>query len=101
MDVILLLLAAFGCTLILMYGEILSLLGIRQFLEKYNFFKKLLKCSMCTGWWVGLVIVVIYLPLGSILPFAFASAGICFTLERAVILIDDNIIKLNAEKMDK
>jgi len=101
MDVILLLLAAFGCTLILMYGEILSLLGIRQFIEKYNFFKKLLKCSMCTGWWVGLVIAVIYLPLGSILPFAFASAGICFTLERAVILIDDNIIKLNAEKMDK
>ena len=101
MDVILLLLAAFGCTLILMYGEILSLLGIRQFIEKYNFFKKLLKCSMCTGWWVGLVIAVIYIPLVSILPFAFASAGICFVLERVVILIDDHIIKLNAEKVDK
>ena len=83
-----LLLASHGLTNILVNAKIFDIWKIRPIIEKYEFTKILFKCSMCLGWWVGLLIAIIYLPLYYIIPFAFAASGICFLFERFSILLD-------------
>lgn len=95
-EFVLLLLSCFGLTLILVHGKIFD--RPREYLSgKCDFFRKLIKCSMCTGWWVGMLMGGLIL-LHTISPLIFylicmpfASSGVCFILERLVIFIDDHI----------
>lgn len=51
------LLSALGLTWIAMYGTILN--PIRSwFTTKFKFFKDLLSCAQCTGFWAGIVMAV-------------------------------------------
>lgn len=102
-ELILLLLSCFGMTLILVHGKIMDI--PRDFLSnKFVFFKKLIHCSMCTGWWVGLFFAFIW-TLHITFPvffyfvtIPFASSGISFLLERIAIFIDDRIIEDSEEQ---
>ena len=69
-------LASYGLCHILMYGKILS--PVRDKLVKIDFFKELLSCALCTGFWTGLFIGI----LSGFDPFIFAlhSSAFCFIL---------------------
>ena len=95
-DLILMLLACFGMTLILVHGKIFDC--PRNFLsEKFGFFGKLIHCSMCTGWWVGLFYAFIWVLFATfpwvfyLVTIPFASSGISFIFERLAIFLDDRI----------
>jgi len=95
-DLVLLLLACFGMTLILVHGKILDC--PRNFLsDKFGFFGRLIHCSMCTGWWVGLFFSFIWVLhetfpiLFYFMSIPFASSGVSFLLERLSIFIDDKV----------
>ncbi len=69
------LLASIGITMILMYGSIFN--APRKLLCKIGLIKKLLSCSLCLGFWVGLALAsakyytdrnlveLIYIPFAS------------------------------------
>jgi hypothetical protein len=102
MEIILLLLAGFGLTSILVDSKIME--TFRGWIGRIQFFDQLINCSMCTGFWVGLyysVIMFFYLTLPSFgasvvvtkilfyfstLPFA--TSGIAWLLERLTTIID-------------
>lgn len=87
---ILFILTCYGLTNILMYGKILN--KVRPDWE-------LLKCSMCTGFWSGLLINCLFyylncaifdnIYLGSILA-GFLSSGTCYILDKTIS--DDGIM---------
>ena len=56
-----------------MYGEILN--GIRREFTRVEFFRKLLDCALCTGFWCGVVLI----PFTHIL-FPLYSACACYFL---------------------
>jgi len=95
MDLYFLLLVAAGLTTIIIHAEILDILKIRPFLHRWEFTKKLTKCSMCTGWWVGVLISILVLPISHLAFFPFAASIVSLILERLFVLIDDTIIKIN------
>ena len=101
MEIILLLLACFGLTNILVNGKILE--SLRTVISKWKFFKDLIGCSMCTGFWVGLyfVIVISLTSIGTIAFYAltlpFASSGISWMLERAGLILDCIAHKMDNE----
>lgn len=102
MDILLVLLACFGLTTILVDSLILE--KFRSFVSKIDFFKKLINCSMCTGFWVGIyfsVCLFILLTFQNIglpwwiirgifysLTIPFASSGVSWILERLGIIVD-------------
>jgi hypothetical protein len=101
MEIILLLIACFGLTNILVNSKIME--GFREkFSSEGEFFKDLISCSMCTGFWVGLyfALIIILAPLGSTLFYIatlpFASSGLSWIMERGGIILD-----CLAHKMDK
>lgn len=100
MEILLLLLACFGMTCIFVHGEIMDIVGIRPFLDKWEFTRKLQKCSLCSGVYISAFIGLIFMPWLWIVPFTFAGAGVSFILERLCILMDELIIKLEKEKVD-
>ena len=51
---------------------------VRDKVTKIKFFKELLACSLCTGFWTGLLIGI-YTPYNNII-FALYSAGVCYLL---------------------
>lgn len=70
--------AAYGLCHILMHGTIFNI--HRAKLTQIKFFKELLSCSLCTGFWVGLAIspLVEY----NTIVFAFYSAATCYIIDR-------------------
>lgn len=73
-----------GLQLILMYGTILE--KPRSFIASRSpFFKELISCSLCTGFWVGVILAVPFnlwfLPL--------FSAAICFIIDRLIDRISE------------
>jgi hypothetical protein len=73
--------ASYGLCHILMYGTILN--SPRKWLtSRYRFFDELLKCSLCVGFWTGLL-------LKQNLVYALYSAATCYLLHLIIdILID-------------
>jgi len=71
-------LASYGLCHILMYGEIVFYL--RERLKEYNFFKKLLSCALCTGFWTGLVISTA--TDYNTMLFALYSAATCYIIDK-------------------
>ena len=51
---------------------------IRDKITRFKFFKELLNCSLCTGFWVGLLIGI-FIPYNSIL-FALYSSATCYLI---------------------
>lgn len=94
LEILLLLLGCAGLTFTIVHAEIMSILKIRQFLQKFDFTKKLIKCALCTGTWVGMACSLAYIEKKYIIPFVFASAAFSFLFERTVILLDEKIIKM-------
>ena len=95
MDIILLLLACVGLTIILVDSKIME--KFRNFVSRVKFFKDLISCSMCTGFWVGLyfaIVLILYLtfpqfkPIYYILTIPFASSFLSWICERASVIID-------------
>ena len=94
-EFIILLLACCGLTFTIVHAEIMDILKIRPFLQRFNFTKKLIKCSLCSGLYVGILIGVFYIPMSILIPFAFCSSGVSFLYERFVYLLDELIIKIS------
>ena len=96
LDLIMCLGACVGCTMILMYGSILN--RPRSAVIKVKFISELLKCSLCTGFWVGLIFG--YVVYGSnykhVLSIALFSSATCWlydSLVGALQAIEVNITK--------
>lgn len=71
-NLILITFAAYGLCHILMYGTILN--KPRKWLtSRYKFFNELFKCSLCTGFWSGLI-------LEQDIKFALYSATVCYLI---------------------
>ena len=51
---------------------------VRDKITKFKFFKELLNCSLCTGFWTGLLIGA-FIPYNSIL-FALYSSATCYLI---------------------
>ena len=55
-DLIIFTFASYGLCFILMHGEILN--SLRDRITKFKFFRELLSCALCTGFWTGLILSV-------------------------------------------
>lgn len=76
-DLIFYTIACIGLCFILKYGSILSF--ARTFLTRINYFQELFSCSLCLGFWSGLVI-----GLYTIYPFylfAVYGAAVCWVAD--------------------
>lgn len=93
-ELIIYLLACCGITFTIVHAEIMSILGIRQFLHKSEFFKKLTSCSFCTSFYVGIALLLLFEPSKLFFILPFAASAFTFLWDRIVILLDDKIIEL-------
>jgi hypothetical protein len=76
-----------GCCLILKYGSILN--PIRNFLTKMDFFKKLFKCCMCLGFWVGGFFGIFWSGSLWMIPlWGFYSSSICWFADYMTMVLD-------------
>lgn len=80
-------LACYGATMIAVYGKIFD--AIRP---NYHFFK----CTMCMGWWVGVINAICFFNL----PFSWfvagcISSGTSYFISR---LVDDDGIAIKLKK---
>lgn len=80
-----------GLHWILKYGSILNL--PRSFITKLKIFENLFKCSLCLGFWAG-VIVSLLTDNNILLPFA--SAGVCWFMDNI-----NNTLQSIELKLDK
>lgn len=104
-EFILLMFAMAGMTMILVHGKILDV--PRDTLsKKYTFFRNMIKCSMCSGFWVGFYgLLLLWLHAISPVLFYFftlplASSCFSFIVERLVVLVDDHIVMIEDEMDD-
>lgn len=93
---LILLFASIGLTFILIQSLIFK--PIRLFLFKFQFFKELLSCAMCTGFWTGLFLAFIT-KHNSVECFIFGLAS-SFASYYSYILLEylDKIIFKNSHK---
>ena len=96
--ILFLLISVAGFTFTLVHGEIMDILKIRPFLQQFEFTRKVIKCSLCSGVWVGLFMGTAFLPWEIIVPFAFAASASAFLFERTTYLIDELIIGIETKK---
>lgn len=78
--------ACIGLMFILKYGSILAF--IRNRLTKINFFRELFSCSLCLGFWSGLITGLV--TNTNPLLFCFYGAAICWTAD----MLLDVVVKL-------
>ena len=76
--------ASYGLCYILMEAKILNF--ARDKITKVKFFKDLLNCSLCTGFWTGLIIGTYASSYNNIL-FALYSSGTCYLIYLANYLL--------------
>ena len=86
------LLACVGLHWVLKYGTILNV--PRNILKKIPLVNELLKCSLCLGFWCG-VIVALYTKQNIVL-FGFASCCVCWLFDNV-----NNVIQSAEIKLDK
>ena len=92
-------LACIGLTFILKYGSILN--WPRKLLCKLGFFDELFKCSLCLGFWSGVIISYISynfkfnITLDSLL-LPFISSGACWVADSIVTILQ--YVELKLEK---
>jgi len=101
-DLFLFLFACAGITFTIVHAEILDIWKIRPFIHKIDFFKKLTSCSLCTGFWTGLFVSIIFYPeTENYILLAFASSAFSFLFERSTILMDEKIIQLESKRLSE
>lgn len=85
------------CTYGIMFGIKYAVLAmpIRQQLRKVKFFKEMLDCSFCTGFWSGIAAGFLVLPFPASLSSAllcvatgFAGATVSYALDSALIRLE-------------
>ena len=90
------LLTCIGVTIIILHGSILK--PIRGILGKVYFLKKLLSCSLCLGFWVGVGLALVQYKLGAKLYDAvclpFASASACWLFDSLIDFLQLNSLGL-------
>jgi hypothetical protein len=95
MIILLYLFAGLGLTMIIVHSKIAS--RPRDYISsKSQFFKDLLHCSMCSGFYAGIYVAIVkqFPDLATdLLLYPFAISGFAFLFERIAIYIDDLIIK--------
>ena len=79
MTLVFILLACAGLTFILKYGSILA--WLRSPLIKLTFFDELFKCSLCLGFWSGVLVSlsIYHINLWENIYFLLPLASACFT----------------------
>lgn len=92
--IFLFLLACAGLTFIIVHATIMDKLKIRPFLQKFSFTKELIKCALCTGVYVSALFSFLYFPIKMAPLLIFSGAIFSFLIERILILVDENVIKL-------
>jgi len=96
-DTFLLLFGCLGTTWIIKYGTILE--PIRSFLSQWSFFRKLLVCTMCSGWWVGLFWqFFLNEPLWLHLMLPFISSAFCYAADNILVTLNNFSALINAVK---
>ena len=91
-------LACIGLMFILKYGTILNL--PRRFLMKCSLLRDLLTCSLCLGFWSGVVIgFIVYnvSPSDDLLLLPLVSAACCWIVDNLNNVIQSIEIKLDKE----
>jgi hypothetical protein len=91
-------LVSLGLCFILKYATILN--HLRNLLtSNYNFFKDLFHCSMCLGFWCGVVLVPVLWIAENLdevaLLYPFASSAFCWSMD---ILLDALVAITNISK---
>jgi len=86
------LLACVGLTFILKYGSILN--WPRKLLCRLEFFQELFKCSLCLGFWSGIIVFTVD-QQNLLLPLA--SAATCWAADSVVAILQWWEIKLEKE----
>jgi hypothetical protein len=76
-DLIFYTLTSYGLCYILMEAKVLNF--VRDKITKIKFFKNLLNCSLCTGFWTGLLIGT-YIPTYNNIFFALYSSATCYLI---------------------
>jgi len=76
--------ASYGLCYILMEAKILNF--ARDKITKVKFFRDLLNCSLCTGFWTGLIIGTYASSYNNIL-FALYSSSTCYLIYLANYLL--------------
>ena len=69
--------ASYGLCYILMEAKIFNF--VRDIVTKVKFFRELLNCSLCTGFWTGLLIGT-YIPNYNNILFALYSSATCYLI---------------------
>lgn len=85
------LISCIGLHWILKYGTILN--SVRSYLTRIEIIKKLFKCSLCLGFWCGVVIGSYTNNL--LLPLA--SAGVCWFVDNVNNTLQSIEIKLDKQ----
>ena len=98
METFIWLLACAGLTFIIVHATIMDKLKIRSFLQKFSFTRDLIKCSLCTGVYVSALFSFLYFPMKMAPLLIFSGAIFSFLIERILILVDENVIKLEKKK---
>lgn len=86
------LLACIGLTFILKYGTILN--APRDLFSRLKFFEDLFKCSLCLGFWSG---VVVFCMTGDNILIPLASAAVCWCADSVVGILQYIEIKLEKQ----
>jgi hypothetical protein len=89
-DFLIFLFASAGLTFTIVHATIVNKLGIRQLLNKHSFTRDLIKCSLCTGFWVSTFFSLLFFP-SYILLLSFAGSAFSFLFERTTIFLDEKI----------
>lgn len=90
--VLAMMLSCMGMTFVLIHGSILD--KPRKWLtNKSRFAKQLFQCSLCIGFWVGVIHAMLlwYCTGGVLLPLCvpFASSGVSMLFERSMMFMFD------------
>jgi hypothetical protein len=87
-DILLILLGCLGTTWIIKYGSILN--PIRNYLQQWEFTRKLLVCAMCSGWWVGLFWqFFLDKPIWVHLMLPFISSAFCYAADNVLATLNN------------
>jgi hypothetical protein len=93
-DLIFYTLASYGLCYILMEAKILNF--VRDKITKLKFFKELLNCSLCTGFWTGLLIGT-FIPYNNIL-FALYSSATCYLIYLVNYILLNKVYPIEKEQ---
>lgn len=94
-------LACIGLTFILKYGSILN--WPRKLLCKLNFFHELFKCSLCLGFWSGVIVSYISYNFKisltpDILLLPFISSCVCWFADSIITILQYVELKLEKDQ---